>query len=620
MEKIIEPQLKSIRKYLELQESESFVIPEYQREYSWDLTACRKLWEDIESFIASDAKDPYFFGTIIVDCSERNIFHLIDGQQRTTTFLLLLKALLLHLNKAFESSAQDADSEGLREGIKDRRNDVMGILYKVTSENRPKMLEDFKKAEGRVTLEERSRILKVRSINEQYPEEVKNILESPSFEGAEKNVSKLPNRRLDNKYTNHFKNFKFFYDKLNELSHSKLNQFARMLLEKCQVIEIRSWQTEQAITMFNSLNSSGVPLSDANIIAAKIYSNCLKDDGKKNKFQKDWKDILEQAEKLNQRKIADIDSILMQYMYILRAKDAADARDTTVPGVRRYYTDINGELLKKPDELCKGLRDIEDKWEKVSAYPVIKVLLKFNANVKFFIASYLYRYNIDAIDAEKTSKIFECFLKLFAIHELVDANYSSKYFKSFLFSESRGFVDEKSSIDAIAGRFDKHIAEHWKKDDLVDIIVNDYDKNSLVYLNEYLYAKDFDIKGSVDIEHILPSSGRNIDAIKRDAGFDPSKAESDAEFQRVVNKLGNKILLETKINRAIGNDWFRSKIRGSIKEGTGYKGSEFPIAKALSLSNCEKWDKGTIEKATEEAANRIADFIFSGSKSARKTS
>lgn len=76
MAKNIEPTLKLIADYLKLKKDENFVIPEYQRSYSWDITQCDKLWQDIEAFIVSDAKDPYFFGTIIVDCSQTDKFSI----------------------------------------------------------------------------------------------------------------------------------------------------------------------------------------------------------------------------------------------------------------------------------------------------------------------------------------------------------------------------------------------------------------------------------------------------------------------------------------------------------------------------------------------------------------
>mgnify|MGYP000342680947 FL=1 len=83
----IDPQLKEISSYLTLTNGERLVIPEYQRAYSWSIYQCDKLWQDIENFIESGNTDPYFFGTIILDSSnDKNELHLIDGQQRTTTF------------------------------------------------------------------------------------------------------------------------------------------------------------------------------------------------------------------------------------------------------------------------------------------------------------------------------------------------------------------------------------------------------------------------------------------------------------------------------------------------------------------------------------------------------
>lgn len=58
--------------------------------YSWDIKQCYKLWQDIENFIDSGGSDSYFFWTII-NCQEDDTkLSLIDIQQRTTTFILLL--------------------------------------------------------------------------------------------------------------------------------------------------------------------------------------------------------------------------------------------------------------------------------------------------------------------------------------------------------------------------------------------------------------------------------------------------------------------------------------------------------------------------------------------------
>ena len=602
MAKNIDPQLKLISGYLKLEKSANFVIPEYQRGYSWNITQCDKLWQDIEAFIESGGNDPYFFGTIIVDCSEDNKLNLIDGQQRTTTFLMLLKALLIRLNEVFKNIPSDEASEALKEGIKENRNKIIGILYKADVDDRTEILRDWKKAKGITILENKS-------INEQHKDEVTTIVEAADFIEAERNVYKIPRRQKDNKYTNHFRNFKYFYGKLAGKLESELNQFANVFLEKCQIIEIRSWQIEQAITMFNSLNSTGMPLSDADIISAQLYS---KSGDNKNEFTEQWKSINNLANELNVQKIVDIDAILMQFMYINRADNREyvkyDSVDVTTPGLRRYYTDIRKELLNEPLELCHKLQKIAKIWEKVKDYPIVKLLLKFNENIKLYLSGFLYRYEIDAITEEEVLEVCECLLRLFALLELVDAGYSSKNFKTFLFRENIKLVDKNISIQEIKQDFDKHICENWKKESIKEAIF-EYDKNILVYLNEYLYSKSksykFDFAENVNIEHIMPASGRNIDTIRQDAGI----ADKD-EFNNLVNKLGNKILLEEDINKSIGNEWFKTKKQTSIWNKSGYKDSRYAIAVALTNYPKNKWEKDDIKIAMEKTAERIGAFIF----------
>ena len=204
-------------------------------------------------------------------------------------------------------------------------------------------------------------------------------------------------------------------------------------------------------------------------------------------------------------------------------------------------------------------------------------------------------------------------LRLFSLLELVDAGYSSSKFKTFLFGENVKLVDSSVSIDEIINDFNNHITESWKKgDDKEDgilQIIMEYDKNILVYLNEYLYAKSknipFDFTESVNVEHIMPASGHNLDAIRKDAGIN-----SKEEFDGIVNSLGNKILLEENINKSIGKEWFETKKQTSVKQKSGYKDSKFGIAKALIDYPSQKWEKKDIEMATAKAAKRIVKFLF----------
>lgn len=606
MVKEIEPKLRLIKDYLKIEEDKKFVIPEYQRGYSWDIFQCDRLWQDIEAFINNGSKDPYFFGTIILDCSNSDKpgeYSLIDGQQRTTTFLLLLKAMQLRLNSALQGNkGNDKDSERLRNSMKRYHDDIIQILFKADEDKKFDILKNWNTTDGIVILENKS-------INEPYKNELALILKAQNFEEAEKTCYKIPRKQKNNKYTNFFRNFKYFYEeKFNNYGDINLNNFVKKFLYECQVIEIRSWQVEQAIMMFNSLNSTGMPLSDADIISAQLYSKL--DD--KNEFNRLWKKIISSALELELRKISNINDILRQFMYINRAKEQEYTKngyvDVTTPGLRAYYTTIRSELLNKPLELCNNFYKIIQIWEKVKDYPAVKLLLKFNENSKLFFISYLYKYDLDSISEGDIIDIVECLLRLFALLELVDAGYSSTNFKTFLFGENIKLVDANCSCEEIVTDFNEHINAKWDEESIKQIL-SEYNGNTLVFLNEYLYSKErgkkFDFSESTNIEHIMPASGRNIDTIRENAHI-----EDIDEFYDVVNRLGNKILLEEDINKSIGNDWFQTKKQKSIKNKSGYKDSNYAIANDLTNYPKTSWAKEDILKATEKATYRIIKFIF----------
>ena len=613
MAKNIEPKLKKIGDYLKLEEDTVFTIPEYQRAYSWGIDNCDKLWQDINDFVESESKDRYFFGTIIINCQDNDTkYGLIDGQQRTTTFLLLLKALLVRINIAIERTASDEDSASLCRGLQERRRRIMGILYKAETED----ISDKPDAAKDAEICRRGIILENFSINEQYKTELSTILQATDYASAEARVIKIKYKQKDNRYTNFFRNFKFFYGKISELSDSQLNSIAKSITDNCEVIEIKSWQVEQAITMFNSLNSDGLPLYDSDIISAKLYAEAEKR-GKEKEFADLWKQLNNCINELESTRIADINSILMQYMYYIRTVNKETISETgainvTTPGLRRYFTEVNKMPITDPIGMCSDMVKLVKVWKKVSEYPQMKVLLKFNENTKLFLASYFFRFDEDNITEELVEPILECLLRLFSLLELVDVGYSSKYFKTFLFGAEVKLVSKSTTVDAITQDFNEHIRSNWDKETIWSAL-HDYDGNVLVYLNEFLFAKEkglsFTLGTKYDIEHIMPYSGNNLQEIRKDAEID-----SEEEFYGVVNKLGNKILLEEKINRAIGNEWFRTKVSTKLENKTGYIDSKYPIARALvskyQSANKPYWKKDDIMSATDKASDRIVRFIF----------
>ncbi|MDE7462882.1 MAG: DUF262 domain-containing protein [Muribaculaceae bacterium] len=100
-----------------------FVIPSFQRGYRWEEKQVADLLEDIQQFVASDTPgaDSYFLQPVVVrPCKyhDRDAWELLDGQQRLTTLLLILKRLMRKLSE-------------------DDREAFEPMLYEIVYTNRP---------------------------------------------------------------------------------------------------------------------------------------------------------------------------------------------------------------------------------------------------------------------------------------------------------------------------------------------------------------------------------------------------------------------------------------------------------------------------------------------------
>lgn len=86
-----------------LKKSPQFIIPIYQRTYSWTEPQCRQLWDDVLRAGSNDAISAHFIGSIVYieqglyQVSSQSPLLVIDGQQRLTTAMLMIEALCRHL-------------------------------------------------------------------------------------------------------------------------------------------------------------------------------------------------------------------------------------------------------------------------------------------------------------------------------------------------------------------------------------------------------------------------------------------------------------------------------------------------------------------------------------------
>lgn len=101
--------MKSIRSYL----SESiYYIPDYQREYSWSESQLEDFWQDLTNAI--NANRHHFFGQVVIH-DDNGKRYIIDGQQRTTTAVIML-AVFRDMFKNYEDENEEA--QNCREDIR----------------------------------------------------------------------------------------------------------------------------------------------------------------------------------------------------------------------------------------------------------------------------------------------------------------------------------------------------------------------------------------------------------------------------------------------------------------------------------------------------------------------
>ncbi len=142
-------------------QEKQFVIPIYQRVYSWEKEQCKQLWDDIIKTGGNDQIEGHFIGSIVfvhdgIYTTNYNELLIIDGQQRLTTITLLLIALRNHSSdevkrKEIESYLINSNKDGdkkfrliLSESDKDTLLFLIDKDRRKPSEPSVKIVENFK--------------------------------------------------------------------------------------------------------------------------------------------------------------------------------------------------------------------------------------------------------------------------------------------------------------------------------------------------------------------------------------------------------------------------------------------------------------------------------------------
>ena len=310
-----------------------FLIPDYQRPYAWEENECATLWNDIHSFAFPDndcdkfnSDDVYFLGPIVLFTNSDRKLEVIDGQQRLTTIMLLLRAFYY----AYGNNMQDEKSLKVKHKIE-------LCLWKADEFEVPDMSA-----------------LKIESdtATDNDKDEFKKIL----LDGA--------SAGLKSQYAI---NYRFFQDKINDFKATMPDYFSFLpmrILENCILLPIKAESQDTALRIFSTLNDRGMPLSDSDIFKAQLYK-AFSDDGLKDEFIADWKNLENLCGKIFQFADNPMDEIFARYMYFERAKRGV--RVSTLEGLRKFYEADNYSLLKKyHHQTFSNIKALADFWNDIA--------------------------------------------------------------------------------------------------------------------------------------------------------------------------------------------------------------------------------------------------------------
>lgn len=524
--------------------SKKYLIPDFQRPYSWEKEQCEKLWDDIIDFHEQKQtkEDSYFLGNIVINPSSDSMdsaWEVVDGQQRLTTLLLLIKAL------------------HARAGTVKALEECLRIKDPLTSD-----LTDELRVSSCVISADR--------------ENLQTLILG--------NAGQLPDCRLSDNYA-------IFSGKIDDWWSLKgqttdaLNGLILTLLDGVVLLPIHCGSEDDALTIFETINNRGMLLADADIFKAKLYHGIPKD--AQGTFIDDW------------NALDDHDWLFRVLMHILRAKAGDSSKEI---GMRSFFTAKS--RLGDYEAIMKSLKtvnaiytdwygsdEINSLWFIMNTYP--------NYYWNFPLYVFLHKYGVinetsgefvlpDARMQEFT-KLLEATVRYFfikgVVHNSVNAVRDTVY---------------KICVDIEAGKnylsdYEKNITAQDKTDFAALLHTNRLRRyqRGIVLLAAYLHPKqdkeafsEF-VVGRYDIEHILPKKWNNYD------GW------TDDLWDAQLNLLGNLVPLSKSLNIAARNEFFSRKQAEYAKS---------TIQDAKDLVSLAEWTPKALEKKQEEKIGRLLAF------------
>ena len=346
-----------------------FVIPVYQRNYSWEIEQCEKLLDDIRK-LYEDERKGHFLGSIVAKSEmdvKRNIkYTIIDGQQRLTSIFLMIKAFLRVYGEKLE------------------------ILDKFVKRDLEETLADPRNKDNKLRL---------------YP--VKN--DSSVFEKImfDKNIEMDKESRMAI-------NFQYFVKYFQDFSKLDIIEYYAAL-QKLDIVFMSLEEYDDAQIIFESINSTGLNLTQTDLIRNFLLM-AENSETQKKLFENYWDKF---------EKILGIEELNEFFKYFTTYKSTVFTKEENIyNSYKEYFYDCEyitkEEAFKELEEyieiylrIIKPYSETRIFYEKEINFYLYEILEMKNNTVRpalFYVFDYALKNELTIIEVKKVVKLLDSFL------------------------------------------------------------------------------------------------------------------------------------------------------------------------------------------------------------------
>ena len=562
-----------------------YVVPDYQREYVWEQSQVEQLLSDLTDAFTADRKKDYFLGTIVT-YKTGNHFELIDGQQRVTTFFILLCALRKLYNENKEPSTV-----------------IDNLIYS------PVMNDDGDTVPSY-------------HLQLQY-EEASNYLELIyALQPAPKTIS-ASGERLFGAFDCIIK---YLADKMSEFSD--LKKFASFLLQKSRFIQIETYDITDALKIFETINQRGVGLNPMDLLKNMIFRQV--DRSKFKELNMKWKEVTTALEGIDEKPLRFLRYFIMSNYDVSNVKDGILREDQIYSWLSENNSQCHYE--EKPFDFVQRMKLNVDKY-----VAFLKPKDADNGNIHLsnisLLAgrSYKLHHMLLLSASQMEVSVLSRFKKIvesvvyYTVIDRITTNQTERTFAGWC-PEIRAIISD-ADLNAFITKCIVPAVNSWKvnnEQSFLRLGLNSMQQYRIKFIMAKIAAYVDALRigktdtgvlatyvdSGVEIEHIMPQTCHDKSAY----------GVNDEEYDMLLNRLGNLALLENSLNKSIHNDDYASK-------STAYQQSKFYLTKSIpglvdqgtdtaitrtnkKLTAWSKWNKASIEDR-QQMLYRLSEEIWS---------